>query len=170
MGESHLEEEPEILWEAILPALEDLSKKYDMHQLLRHPSKPQNEFDITRLNTVSSAELGEMLGYFSAMFAYVNAQYSLLDGQLTAVRNNFEVSLNIETFKIESTYTDKRRPLKDSIEGIALSQNQNLSRMKMKQIELEAQVRVTKGFAASWETLYQAVSREVTRRGNESHL
>jgi hypothetical protein len=157
-----------LVWEAVLPQIEELAHNFDMNNLLRAPARPEGiELDITRLNLLSNEQLGVLLGYYSGMFAFVNAQYSILDAQFSAVKENFEIAMNLEIYKVESQFTDKRRPLKDGLIGMALDNNENLKITKMKEIELEAKARVAKGFATSWDVLYQAVSREVSRRAME---
>jgi len=60
-----------------------------------------------------------------------------------------------------------KKLLKDSLIGQALVENTDLQTLKLRVIDLNAEMRVLKGRLSLYESQFDTVSRVVTRRGQE---
>lgn len=152
-------------WWNIISTLEKLKDRYDVDHLLRPPATNPS-WNIHNIDTANNEQLGEMLSYFGSQLSFHNAELGLIEGELAAVQGSGGIALQIAVAKLEMEGTG-RRPLKDTLEGMAIGDSSSLRATKRKEIELTAKAREISGYRDAWNILWQTTSREITRRQME---
>ena len=148
----------------IIEKLEEDRQSCDVKKLIQPPTQREFSFDITRLELLNNEQLGEMLSYYGSYTAYMNAQLGMIAGELAGVRGHIFMLENEEIAKGERNLPPGRRPLKDTLLGEAIANNEYLRSAKMREAELEAQYKQAEGYRDAWKGLYETASRELTRR------
>lgn len=153
-------------WWLVAEKIEKSRKNYDVDNLLKSPKPREHAWDIQHVELASNEQLGEMLSYFGSWLAYLNAELGSLEGEYAAVKGSGSIGIGIAVSKLEKDGTG-RRPLKDSLFGVAIANNPELRATKRREVELEALIKTAEGYRDSWKILWETASRELTRRQME---
>ena len=114
---------------------------------------------------LSDGQIEEWLLFFGAWRGYLSHKIAGLDSQHTILSEGFDVMLSIKIAELEKQ-SDKRL-LKDSLKGLALSEDDQLESLRVRVIGLSAELILLKGRLSLYESQFETISRLVTRRGQE---
>ena len=150
----------------------NLDKKkhfFDPERIFRHQMAigKAEDYDVRQLPQMSDEQLGQVIGYFSAMLSFLTAETAGYSSSLAAVKALHGKQYAKVSFTIEKEYDDRRRPLKMSLEGLVYDRDPKLEEMKDIMTDLEAHYKLADGYREAWGILYNAASREITRRQSE---
>ena len=116
-------------------------------------------------DSLSDGQIDEWLLFFGAWRGYLAYQIASLDCEWTMLSEGFDVLLSTKIAELEKQ-SDKRL-LKDSLKGLALSEDDQLESLRIRVIEISAKLKVLKGRLNLYEAQFETISRVVTRRGQE---
>ena len=102
--------------------------------------------------------LGAWRGYVSSKLAEVESKFSLYE-------EGFELLLGKKTAILETEA--KKKLLKESLHGKAISEDEELAQYKLEVAELRAERQLLKGKFDFFDKQFEVISRVITRRGQE---
>jgi len=87
------------------------------------------------------------------------------EGEIGLLSEGYELMLLSKMADLEITST--RKLLKDTIKGMVLNENPDLLNLTKKVMVLKGELKILKGRLSLYDTHFEAISRVITRRGQE---
>lgn len=123
-------------------------------------------FDFpTNADGLSDVELDDWLLLLGAWRGYVASKLAEVDSQFSLYEEGFELLLGKKTAILE--YEAKKKLLKESLHGKAISEDEELAQFKLEVAELRAERQLLKGKFDFFDKQFEVISRIITRRGQE---
>ena len=109
--------------------------------------------------------MDDWLLFLGSWRGYMGYQISKLEGQLFILSEGFDLMLSTRVAGLEAE--SSKRLLKDSLKGQAVLEDEELQNLKIRIIDLNAELKLLKGRLSLYESQFETLSRVVTRRGHE---
>jgi hypothetical protein len=116
-------------------------------------------------DNLSDTALDDWLLFLGAWRGHMVYQLSKIDGELYILTEGYSLLQSTAIARLESDSSKKL--LKDSLIGQALVENPELQTLKLRVIDLSAELKILKGRLSLYESQFDTISRVVTRRGQE---
>lgn len=136
------------------------------------PTTKDPEFEFPEdPSGLSGTRLSQMMGRFTAWYAYTQRLLGLLDSELTLVDAEYKLLLVQAGLRLRSESEYGKRPSADIIEGaVLLEADDDLLGLRDRKLELTAIKVQLASRILIYEKCYQALSRELTRREMEARI
>lgn len=122
-------------------------------------------------SALSSTKLSQMMGRFTAWYAYSNRLLGLLESELALVDPEYRLILVQEGLKLRTESEYGKRPSADIIEAaVLLEADDDLLGLRDRRLELISIKAQLSSRILIYEKCYQALSRELTRREMEARV
>jgi hypothetical protein len=140
--------------------------------LPRKPTTKDPEFDFPEdPSSLSGVKLSQMMGRFTAWYAYTQRLFGLLDSELTLVDAEYRLLLVQGGLKLRTESEYGKRPSADIIEAAVLAEaDDDLLGLRDRRLELAAIKVMLSSRILIYERCYAALSRELTRREMEARI
>ena len=116
-------------------------------------------------DNLSDDQLDSWLMFFGAWRGYVINQIAQMEGELSLLGEGFDLVMSTKTADLEIAAT--KRLLKESLRGTIFNENEDLVNLSKKIMVLRAELKVLKGRLSLYDVQFEAISRVITRRGQE---
>ena len=116
-------------------------------------------------DNLADSELDNWLLFLGSWRGHMVYQISKLEGELYILQEGYSLMMSTSIARLENDSSKKL--LKDSLIGQALVEHPDLQTLKLRVIDLNAEIRILKGRLSLYESQFDTVSRVVTRRGQE---
>lgn len=116
-------------------------------------------------DNLSDDQLDSWLMFFGAWRGYVINQIAQMEGELSLLGEGFDLVMSTKTADLEIAST--KRLLKESLRGTIFNENEDLVNLNKKIMVLRAELKVLKGRLSLYDVQFEAISRVITRRGQE---
>jgi len=116
-------------------------------------------------DNLSDEQLDSWLMFFGAWRGYVINQIAQRDGEVSLLGEGFDLMMSSKSADLEAVAT--KRLLKESLRGTILNENSDLLNLSKKIMVLKAELKVLKGRLSLYDVQFEAISRVITRRGQE---
>jgi hypothetical protein len=126
-----------------------LPKPTEPNEDLRNLVFPENLADVT------SDELGTYLGWYKALEEYAGYQRACAECDYLTIKQVYDYALTVLTVKM-----NERVKTRAKAHPVALQ-------LAERKLVLEQKITLLKNFAKTYNGYYTAISREITRRGDE---
>ena len=137
------------------------------------PKKPEGtdpEFEFpTDPSALTGPRLGQFMMRFAGYFAYCQRLLSLLESELALVDAEYRLRVSSARLRLSAEEYGKR-PSGDVVEAAALEQDEALTPLYKRRLELLGVKELLAGRLLIYEKLHAALSRELSRREMESRL
>lgn len=132
------------------------------------PERPEGNHSYRfPINTdlLSDVELEDWMLFLGGWRGYLGYQIAQLDGEYSILSEGFDLLLSSSMAILEKE-ADKKL-LKESVKGLALSEDDELQRLKLRIIEINGSLKILRGRFSLYDSQFETISRLVTRRGQE---
>ena len=132
------------------------------------PERPEGDHSYkfpSNADMLSDVQLDDWLLFLGGWRGYLGWQISRVDGEISILSEGFDLMLSAKIAFLEKD-SDKKL-LKESLKGLALSDDEELQNLKLQVIELNGSLKLLKGRFSLYDTQFETISRLVTRRGQE---
>ena len=116
-------------------------------------------------DNLNDEKLDSWLMFFGAWRGYVINQIAQMEGELSLLGEGFDLMMASKSADLEAVTIKKL--LKESVRGTILNENQDLVNLNKKIMVLRADLKVLKGRLSLYDVQFEAISRVITRRGQE---
>ena len=147
------------------------AKAKDIGQVLENfpgPSIPLDgdsyEFP-NNADDLSDEQLDSWLMFFGAWRGYIINRIAQRDGEASLLSEGFDLMMASKSADLEAVAT--KRLLKESLRGTILNENPDLRTLSKKIMVSKAELRILKGRLSLYDAQFEAISRVITRRGQE---
>jgi len=118
-------------------------------------------------DNLSDEKLDSWLMFFGAWRGYIINQIAQMEGESSLLGEGFDLMMASKSADLEAVAT--KRLLKESLRGTILNENSDLLTLSKKIMILKAELRILKGRLSLYDVQFEAISRVITRRGQERH-
>ena len=132
------------------------------------PQRPEGSDSYsfpTNADNLSDGDLDDWMLFLGAWRGYLNFQISKLEGELMILSQGFDLMLSTAIAYLEAE--SPKKLLKDSLQGQALSRDEELQHLKLQIIDKNGTLRILKGRLSLYDSQFETLSRVITRRGQE---
>ena len=135
------------------------------------PAKPKGsdvEFDFPDdPSALHGVQLGQMMLRFAGFFAYTQRLLSVLESELVLVDAEYRLQVNVASIEVRK---DLGRLSAEVIEANVLADNEALTLLYKRRLELLSIKKLLEGRLSVYEKMGYALSRELSRREMEARL
>jgi len=116
-------------------------------------------------DNLSDEQLDSWLMFFGAWRGYIINRIAQMDGEASLLSEGFDLMMASKSADLEAVAT--KRLLKESLRGTILNENPDLLTLGKKVMVAKAELRILKGRLSLYDVQFEAISRVITRRGQE---
>lgn len=147
---------------------EEVIKKRKL-PLLGKPAFDAPEFSFPNdPDSVTSTQLGQLMLRFAAWRGYAQRLLGTVDTELTVLEAEYKLKVGVEGLKVRKEM--EGRPSADTVEAAVLERNEELAPLYERRLKLLAARTQLTARLVVYEGLYQALSRELSRRELEARI
>ena len=132
------------------------------------PSQPMDgesyEFP-NNADNLTDEKLDSWLMFFGAWRGFTINKLAQMEGEMSLMEEGFSLVMLSKSADMEATATKKL--LKDSIKGMVLNENPDLTNLSKKIMVLRSELKILKGRLSLYDAQFETISRVITRRGQE---
>ena len=150
---------------SLLTKAKSLHNSYSEFPVVAMPQDEGSyEFPLNADN-LSDEVLDTWLVKLGAWRGYAINKIAENEGEIGLLSEGYDLMILSKIADLEATSTKKL--LKDSLKGMVLNDNPDLLNLAKRIIILKAELKVLKGRLSLYDTHFEAISRVITRRGQE---
>jgi len=150
---------------SLLTKAKSLHNSYSEFPVVAMPQDEGSyEFPLNADN-LSDEVLDTWLVKLGAWRGYAINKIAENEGEVGLLSEGYDLMILSKIADLEATSTKKL--LKDSLKGMVLNDNPDLLNLAKRIIILKAELKVLKGRLSLYDTHFEAISRVITRRGQE---
>jgi len=126
----------------------------------------KKNISLGNLPSSTNKQLEEYISVFGGYLVYVKLQLADLTSRKGALDAIFDEALSRKVSELDRKYTSSgaKRVLREVLHGEAMESSEDLKKIKLQKIELEATISKLNGIKDAYDTAYFAVSRVVSLR------
>jgi len=143
----------------------DLKKIDDKFPSPERPSSGESYSFPANADNLSDSQIDSWLAFFGAWRGYMNYEISKVDGELYILEQGYKLVLSTKVATLEAD--SPKKLLKDSLEGQAILEDEQLQRLKIRIIEMTGHLKILRGRLSLYDSQFETLSRLITRRGQE---
>ena len=143
----------------------DLKKIDDKFPSPERPSSGEAYSFPANADNLSDSQIDSWLAFFGAWRGYMNYEISKVDGELYILEQGYKLVLSTKVATLEAD--SPKKLLKDSLEGQAILEDEQLQRLKIRIIEMTGHLKILRGRLSLYDSQFETLSRLITHRGQE---
>ena len=143
----------------------DLKKIDDKFPSPERPSSGEAYSFPANADNLSDSQIDSWLAFFGAWRGYMNYEISKVDGELYILEQGYKLVLSTKVATLEAD--SPKKLLKDSLEGQAILEDEQLQRLKIRIIEMTGHLKILRGRLSLYDSQFETLSLLITRRGQE---
>lgn len=136
------------------------------YQALPTPNEPEKMVDIPQNpDDLVDSELDRCLLSFGAWRGYVSSRLAEVSAQLSLLESAYSIRLG--NIMADMERKAKKKMLKESLIGEAVSSDEELTELQKEVTEMKAEKLLLEGKFSFYDGQFETISRVITRRGQE---
>jgi len=119
----------------------------------------------TNADNLGDEQLDSWLMFFGAWRGYSINRIAQMEGEVSLLGEGLDLMMSSKSAELEAVAV--KRILKDSLRGTIFNENSDLLNLSKKIMIIKAELKVLKGRLSLYDVQFEAISRVITRRGQE---